>query len=108
MDSVSLEVLKKRVDVALSVMVSRHGGDGLMIGLEWSFPTLMIQLTAGLKTVSSQLWAHATSFFEAKQREMCLKILGLSGHSLLFLDIMIEACCVGLFGRSEIPLESEL
>ena len=33
-ESPSLEVFKKRVDVALRDMVSRHGGAGLMIGLD--------------------------------------------------------------------------
>ena len=33
-ESPSLEVLKKRVDVALRDMVSGHGGDGLMLGLD--------------------------------------------------------------------------
>jgi len=30
----SLEMFKKHVDVALRNMVSRHGGDGLMVGLD--------------------------------------------------------------------------
>ena len=34
MKSLSLEVLKKRVDVALGYMVSGHEGDGLMVGLD--------------------------------------------------------------------------
>ena len=33
-ESPSLEVFKKRVDVALGHKVSGHGGDGLTIGLE--------------------------------------------------------------------------
>ena len=33
MESLSLEVFKKRVDVALGDMVSGHGGGGLMNGL---------------------------------------------------------------------------
>ena len=33
--SPSLEVLKKRVDVALSDMLSGHGGDGLVVGLNY-------------------------------------------------------------------------
>jgi len=33
-ESPSLEGFKNRVDVALQDMVSRHGGVGLMIGLE--------------------------------------------------------------------------
>lgn len=33
MELPSLEVFKRRVDVALSVVVGGHGGDGLMIGL---------------------------------------------------------------------------
>jgi len=33
-ESPSLEVFKKRVDVALQDMVNRHGGDGLMVGLD--------------------------------------------------------------------------
>jgi len=33
-ESPFLEVFKKRVDVALRDMVSGHGGDGLMIGLD--------------------------------------------------------------------------
>ena len=32
-ESLSLEVFKKHVDVALRDMVSGHGGDGLMVGL---------------------------------------------------------------------------
>ena len=32
--SLSLEVFKKCVDVALRDMVSKHGGDGLMVGLD--------------------------------------------------------------------------
>ena len=32
--SLSLEVFKKCVDVALRDMVSEHGGDGLMVGLD--------------------------------------------------------------------------
>lgn len=32
-ESPSLEVFKKRVDVALRDMVSAHGGDGLIFGL---------------------------------------------------------------------------
>jgi len=31
--SPSVEVLKNRVDVALKDVVSRHGGDGLLVGL---------------------------------------------------------------------------
>ena len=31
-ESLSLEVLKNHVDVALMDMVSGHGGDGLMVG----------------------------------------------------------------------------
>ena len=33
MESLSLEVFKKRADVALRDMVSGHGGDGSMVGL---------------------------------------------------------------------------
>ena len=33
-ESLSLEVFKKRVDVALRAMVSGHGGDGLTVGLD--------------------------------------------------------------------------
>ena len=33
MESLSLEVFKNRVDVALRDTVSGHGGDGLMVGL---------------------------------------------------------------------------
>lgn len=33
MESPSLEVLKKRADVALRAVVSGHGGGGLMVGL---------------------------------------------------------------------------
>ena len=33
-ESSSLEVLKKRGDVALRDVVNRHGGDGLMVGLD--------------------------------------------------------------------------
>ena len=33
-ESPFLEVLKKSVDVALRGMVSRHDGDGLMVGLD--------------------------------------------------------------------------
>jgi len=33
-ESPSLEVFKKRVDVALGTWFSRHGGDGLMVGLD--------------------------------------------------------------------------
>ena len=33
MESLSLEVLKKRGDVPLSDMASGHGGDGLTVGL---------------------------------------------------------------------------
>ena len=43
--SPSLEVLKKHRDVALRDMVSGHGGDRLMVGLDdlrSLFPTLMI------------------------------------------------------------------
>lgn len=32
--SLSLEVLKRRADVALRDMGSRHGEDGLMVGLD--------------------------------------------------------------------------
>ena len=32
--SLSLEVFKKYVDVALRDIISEHGGDGLMIGLD--------------------------------------------------------------------------
>jgi len=32
--SLSLEVFKKHVDVALRDIISEHGGDGLMIGLD--------------------------------------------------------------------------
>ena len=31
-ESASLEVFKKCVDVALRYMISRHGGDGLVVG----------------------------------------------------------------------------
>ena len=34
MGSLSLEVFKSHGDVALRNMVSRHGGDGLMVGLD--------------------------------------------------------------------------
>ena len=34
MESPSLEVLKKSVDVALRDTVSGYGGDGLMVGLD--------------------------------------------------------------------------
>ena len=34
MESLSLKVFKNRVDVALRDMVSGHGGDGLMLGLD--------------------------------------------------------------------------
>ena len=34
MESPSLEVLKKRVDVALRDVVNGHGGDELMVGLD--------------------------------------------------------------------------
>ena len=34
MESPSLKVFKNHVDVALSDMVSGHGGDGLMVGLD--------------------------------------------------------------------------
>ena len=34
MESLSLEVFKKRVDVALRDVVSGHGEDGLMVGLD--------------------------------------------------------------------------
>ena len=34
MESPSLEVLRKHVAVALRDMVSGHGGDGLMVGLD--------------------------------------------------------------------------
>ena len=33
-DSPSLEVFEKRVDVALRGMVSGHGGDGLMVAID--------------------------------------------------------------------------
>ena len=33
-ESLSLEVFKKRADVALKIMVNWHGGDGLMVGLD--------------------------------------------------------------------------
>ena len=33
MESLSLEVLKNRVDVALRDVVSGHGGDGLAVGV---------------------------------------------------------------------------
>ena len=33
-ESPFVEVLKKRVDVALTDMVSGHGGNGLMVGLD--------------------------------------------------------------------------
>ena len=33
-ESLSLEVLRKRVGVALRAMVSGNGGDGLMVGLD--------------------------------------------------------------------------
>jgi len=42
-ESPSLEVSKKDVDVALQAMVSGHGGDGLTVELDdnkWSFPTV--------------------------------------------------------------------
>ena len=34
MESLLLKVVNKRVDAALRDMVSEHGGDGLMIGLD--------------------------------------------------------------------------
>ena len=34
MESLSLEVFKSRLDVTLSDMVSKHGGDGLVVGLD--------------------------------------------------------------------------
>jgi len=33
MESMSLEVFKKRADVSLRDMISGHGGDGSMVGL---------------------------------------------------------------------------
>ena len=43
MELPSLEVFKKCMDVALRDVVSGHGGDGLMVGLDGlSGPTLMI------------------------------------------------------------------
>lgn len=33
-ESLSLEVFKSRLDVTLSDMVSKHGGDGLIVELE--------------------------------------------------------------------------
>ena len=33
-ESLSLEMFKKHVDVALKDMVRRHGGDGLTVGLD--------------------------------------------------------------------------
>ena len=33
-ESLSLEVFKNRVDVALGDVLSGHGGDGLMVGLD--------------------------------------------------------------------------
>ena len=33
-ESLSLELFKKRLDVALRDMVSGHGGDGLTVGLD--------------------------------------------------------------------------
>jgi len=33
-ESLSLQVFKKRVDVTLSDVASGHGGDGLMVGLD--------------------------------------------------------------------------
>ena len=33
-ESLSLEVFKKRGDVTLTVVVSGHGGDGLTVGLD--------------------------------------------------------------------------
>jgi len=40
--SPSLEVLKSQVDVALRDVGSGHNGDGLTVGLQWSFPTFMM------------------------------------------------------------------
>ena len=34
MESLSLEMFKKRVDVALRDVVNGHGGDGLTVGLD--------------------------------------------------------------------------
>ena len=43
MESLSLQVFKKRVGVALRDMISRHDGGGLMVGLDdlREFPALM-------------------------------------------------------------------
>lgn len=35
-ESLSLEVFKSRLDVTLSDMVSKHGGDGLIVGVDYS------------------------------------------------------------------------